>query len=767
MHIAFVEIQNFRKLKAVHVDLHPQRTLFVGANNSGKTTAMLCLGHFLVEPKRFRPNDFTLSNWFHLNQVAATWAAHDASNGPLVPKLADIEQFLPALDLWFDIQPDEVHHVTHLLPTLQWSGGLLGVRLRWEPTDIEALREEFVLAYQKADGLKKGTSGGVGHSGTSAPLWPQDLREFLDRRLLKFFSVQIYLLDPAKCKIPVNGLAAPQPLPDGSVRIKGNPLEGLIRIDEIGAQRGLGTAASLGSDERNGGKRDQRRLSEQLRLYYSRHLDPSEFPEPEDLTALAAIKQAQDQFDAKLKTSFTPALKEIEDLGYPGITDPRIVISTLLNAVDGLDHAAAVQYEVTSQVGAAVASALKLPEEYNGLGYQNLISMVFRLMSFRDDWMKVGKASLKAALEKEDPIPPLHLVLIEEPEAHLHAQVQQVFMRKAYEILRKHADLGQSNLLSTQLVVSTHSSHVAHECEFGCLRYFRRRRAKNAGEVPMSTVVNLSEVFGPQEQTPRFVARYLTATHSDLFFADAAIFVEGSAERMLVPHFIRHHFPDLYKRYLTILEVGGSHAHLFRELVEALGLTTLIITDIDAVDAATRKSQPPARGTGLVTANKTLKSWLPAESSIDNLLDLPDEKKVHVDPNEFSVCVAYQHPVKLTLVSGANEAEVLARTFEDALVFENLPFFRATKATDEVGKVREIVTQAANATDLSAAMHDLLKKISKAGFALDILFSEDPKNLHVPTYIKTGFCWLQQQLDHNEKDQIPSTVKQPTLGAAA
>jgi hypothetical protein len=283
----------------------------------------------------------------------------------------------------------------------------------------------------------------------------------------------------------------------------------------------------------------------------------------------------------------------------------------------------------------------------------------------------------------------------------------------------------------------------------------------------MSTVVNLSEVFGPQEQTPRFVARYLTATHSDLFFADAAIFVEGSAERMLVPHFIRHHFPDLYKRYLTILEVGGSHAHLFRELVEALGLTTLIITDIDAVDAATRKSQPPARGTGLVTANKTLKSWLPAESSIDNLLDLPDEKKVHVDPNEFSVCVAYQHPVKLTLVSGANEAEVLARTFEDALVFENLPFFRATKATDEVGKVREIVTQAANATDLSAAMHDLLKKISKAGFALDILFSEDPKNLHVPTYIKTGFCWLQQQLDHNEKDQIPSTVKQPTLGAAA
>jgi len=772
MHIAFVEIQNFRKLKAVRVDLHPKKTLFVGANNSGKTSAMLCLGHFLVEPRRFRPNDFTLSNWTHLNHVAATWAAHDPSNGPLAPTLADVERFMPALDLWFDIAPNEVHHVTHLLPTLQWGGGLLGVRLRWEPTDIEVLCKEFVLAYKKAEELKKSASATAGIHGSTAPLWPQDLREFLDRRLLKLFSVQTYSLDPSKCKPPVSGTAAPQPLPEGSVRIKGDPLKGLVRIDEIGAQRGLGSAASLGWDEKNGdnrGRRDQRRLSEQLRSYYSKHLDPSEFPEPEDLAALSAIKQAQDQFDAKLKASFTPALEEIEGLGYPGITDPRIVISTRLSAVDGLDHDAAVQYEVTSQVGAAVASALKLPEEYNGLGYQNLISMVFRLMSFRDDWLQVGKAGVKAAMETEDPMPPLHLVLIEEPEAHLHAQVQQVFIRKAYEILRKHQDLGESTDLSTQLVVSTHSSHVAHECEFACLRYFRRRRALSAGEVPMSTVINLSEVFGPQDQTPKFVARYLTATHSDLFFADAAVFVEGSAERMLVPHFIRHRFPDLYKRYITILEVGGSHAHLFRQLVEALGLTTLIITDIDAVDAVTRKSLPPTRGAGLVTANNTLKSWLPVKTSLDELLDLPDEEKVRIDPDEFSVRVAYQHPVKLVLAPGGNEVEIMARTFEDALVFENLAFFRATQAAGAIGKVRDVVTQSSSAADLAKAMHDLLKDISKAAFALDILFSEDPKDLQVPTYMKTGLAWLQQQLEHKEKDQTPSgpAMQPPAMDVAA
>lgn len=241
---------------------------------------------------------------------------------------------------------------------------------------------------------------------------------------------------------------------------------------------------------------------------------------------------------------------------------------------------------------------------------------------------------------------------------------------------------------------------------------------------------------------------------------------------MLVPHFIRHRFPDLYKRYITILELGGSHAHLFRQLVEVLGLTTLIITDIDAVDATTRKSLPATRGAGLATANTTLKSWLPMKTSIDELLDLPDENKVRIDPDEFSVRVAYQQPVKLVLAPSGNEAEIveiMARTFEDALVFENLPFFRATQAAGAIGKVRDVVTQSSSAADLSNAMHDLLKDISKAAFALNLLFSEDPKDLQVPTYMKTGLAWLQQQLEHKEKDQTPSgpAVQPPAMDVAA
>jgi len=49
VHIEFVEIANFRKLLSARVDLSPQTTLFVGANNSGKTSAMLALRRFLTQ----------------------------------------------------------------------------------------------------------------------------------------------------------------------------------------------------------------------------------------------------------------------------------------------------------------------------------------------------------------------------------------------------------------------------------------------------------------------------------------------------------------------------------------------------------------------------------------------------------------------------------------------------------------------------------------------------------------------------------------------
>ena len=440
-------------------------------------------------------------------------------------------------------------------------------------------------------------------------------------------------------------------------------------------------------------------MSDQLRRYWNKHLDPFENPDPKDIEALRAIEQAQQAFDERLREGFSAAIQEVEGMGYPGVSDPRLKISSRLKPVDGLNHEAAVQYVISANDENDVIE-LTLPEDSNGLGYQNLISMIFRLMSFRDAWMHVGKATTQSDSASDALIPPLHLVLIEEPEAHLHTQVQQVFIRQAYKVLQKHEKLGSSSALNTQLIVSTHSSHIAHECEFDHLRYFRRLPADEK-TIPVSCVVNLGSVFGEEIETKRFVTRYIKVTHCDLFFADAAIFVEGPAERILVPFFIQHHpeLSSLHECYITWLEIGGSHAHRFRPLIEQLGLTTLVITDLDAMDAD-RKKSVPIRDSGLKSRNPTLTSWCPEEENLDALLNMkPKDKMIWYDDLRFSVRTAYQCPVNIEFKGNRDEA--LCNTFEDALVMQNHTLFSENGGTGLWGKSKSAIEGSGNLNELS------------------------------------------------------------------
>jgi predicted ATP-dependent endonuclease of OLD family len=657
------------------------------------------------------------------------------------------------LDVWLNAEKKEAHLVQKLIPTLDWDGGRLGVRLRLEPRDGLQLQKDYLLARDEArciEDADEGAEKGEGITGqVGIVLWPRSLTDFMQRRFSSLFAVQSYILDPEKLHETLLGKAKPQALPSDPVQIGSEPFRGLIRIDEIGAQRGFGQVDGLRdfeSDRTLGGSTTTRRMSDQLRHYWSKHLDPFENPDPKDIEALRAIEKAQQAFDSRLKDGFSPAIQEVEGMGYPGVSDPRLKISTRLTPVDGLNHDAAVQYVITLQNGDDTIE-LNLPEDSNGLGYQNLISMIFRLMSFRDAWMRVGKA----VATTDALIPPLHLVLIEEPEAHLHTQVQQVFIRQAYKVLRKHDNLERSSSLNTQLVVSTHSSHIAHECKFDHLRYFRRLPAADA-YVPLSCVVNLGTVFGTDVETKRFVTRYIKATHCDLFFADAAVLVEGPAERILVPFFVSNHpeFAPLQECYITWLEIGGSHAHRLRPLIEHLGLTTLIITDLDACDTDGKKAVP-LRGKGLFTRNQTLKTWCPRTTEFDALMELKaDAKSKWYEDQRFSVRTAYQCPVEIEFKGDKTEA--LCNTLEDALVMENQDLFTAYKGTGLWAKFKAAIDASSDLEALSKAILVALNNGGKAEFALNLLELENPKKLQPPFYIRDGLNWLIEQLVQRHQD---------------
>ncbi|MEZ0219106.1 MAG: AAA family ATPase [Tardiphaga sp.] len=748
MHIEFVEIANFRKLRSTRVGFAKDKTVFVGANNSGKTSAMVALRYFLVEHERssFSLNDFTISHWPTIIEMGKAWEKAVTEDVPL-PK-PDWQSILPSLDVWIHVEGNEVHYVQKILPTLDWEGGQLGVRLRFEPKDPAELQREYLAA---RDDAKAAKGDGIAHEPISVSLWPNDLVEFLQRRVGRMFSVRAYVLDPAKCEEPEHGTAKPQLLLPDAAPLADDPFKGLIKINEISAQRGFGFETDTGLDDEDGvvSSTGTRKLSEQLRRYYNRHLDPYENPDTKDIKALQAIEEAQKAFDVRLNEGFERALKELEQLGYPGVTDPKLRISTRLRPVEGLNHEAAVRY-VIHMADATESTSLHLPEDSNGLGYQNLISMVFRLMSYRDAWMLVGKAESRAAQTKAFR-PPLHLVLIEEPEAHLHTQVQQVFIRQAYKILRNHNDLGDKPGLSTQLVVSTHSSHIAHECEFASLRYFRRVAASKK-DIPTSCVVDVARVFKSDDETRRFVTRYVKVTHCDLFFADAAVLIEGPSERILTPHFVREHeeFKDLRECYITWLEIGGSHAHRLRSLIECLALPTLIITDLDAVGQG-NKSVRPQRGANQTSRNQTLKTWCPQKAALDALLDMPEAAKTRdYKEQQFSIRVAYQAPVKITF--GGTTEEALANTLEDALLFENIDLFRIREGTGLVAKFKSAIETSKTIAELGEKLSDSLTTGSKAELALDLLEFKEASKLRPPPYIREGLLWLAGQVRERQKE---------------
>ncbi|EOW7075817.1 AAA family ATPase [Yersinia enterocolitica] len=794
MKIEYIDIQNYRKLKTCRIHLAEKETLLVGANNSGKTSAMDALIFFLdqrgktpasitsgksLSSRKLGAADFTLSNWHQLNQFGKAWAnAEEAGE-----TISDWQPLCPTLDIWLKVEKSEIHRVRHLIPTLKWDGGLLGIRMIYQPKNLEALKADFIDRFKAAEKLRitaENNDKKPHDPDKSEPrnftfsIWPGSMREYLEREVSRAFEIKSYILDPAKVNLSSDNKFRPQELAEEQLPLDFYPFKGLFKVDIIDATRGFSDPyVSTGSQ--HGGSN----LSSQMNQYYNRHLNPTDLPGDEDLDALKSIAYAQHSFDERLNDVFTNQLKEIEGLGYPGFTDPHIKLSSRVNPIDNLDHEASILFEIQKASQDTGVPLMSLSERYNGLGYKNLISMVFTMMSFRDQWMRVGKARLRMP-EEDATVEPLHLILIEEPEAHLHAQVQQVFIKKAYGVLRNHKDLGESAKFSSQLVVSTHSSYLAHEVGFEKLRYFKRKPATGSQDVPTADVIDLSCTFGSgknlQEDisdTAKFVARYLKTTHCDLFFANGIILVEGAAERILMPHFIRNNpnaNSSLDNSYISILEVGGSHAHRLESMIEVLGLPTLVITDTDAQcppiklpeDEGSANAKPrsirPKLNQGYKTGSHSIKTWLGGVDDLDTVLSMPEHKKIR-----GKVRVAFQHGIPITFKTGEAETKAYPYTFEDAIALTNPELFRNLKKP--TGMMKQMQT-ALNLGTLELCCEALYKalKYDKAEMALDLLFCTDPTELVAPAYIQEGLEWLKQALDDASRDLTPevpeTTVEQ-------
>jgi putative ATP-dependent endonuclease of OLD family len=163
--------------------------------------------------------------------------------------------------------------------------------------------------------------------------------------------------------------------------------------------------------------------------------------------------------------------------------------------------------------------SLTLEENKSGLGSLNLLFIATELL-----------------LMQTERVDSLRLLLIEEIEAHLHAQAQ----------LRLIGYL--KNQQDKQVIITTHSNILGSQIPLENLIICKADKA-----FPMD-----SKHTQLESGDYKFLQRFLDATKANLFFARGVIIVEGDAENLLIPTIAEIIEKPLHKYGVSIVNVGST-----------------------------------------------------------------------------------------------------------------------------------------------------------------------------------------------------------------
>jgi putative ATP-dependent endonuclease of OLD family len=401
----------------------------------------------------------------------------------------------------------------------------------------------------------------------------------------------------------------------------------------------------------------------------------------------------------------------------------------------------------------------KLPEHHNGLGYMNLISLIFEI--------KIQVEELKkGSLERPSDI---NLLFIEEPEAHTHPQMQYVFIKNIKDLLKDGIkkklknDEGNDIIISRELqyIVSTHSSHIVAESKFDDIKYLKKL---DKNQVVSKNLKDLEKEYidNGEEQNYRFLKQYLTLNRAELFFTDKAIFIEGDTERILLPAMMKkidNEFQEnkLLSQNISIVEVG-NYANIFEKFINFIGMKTLIITDLDSVKYDFIKNKDGSNK--IFSKGKTRKAFLTCKVSHGEKSSSPTlnyffkdsifnvlKDKTFIEKRfnkEDSIWKVNENGcLQITYQTYFNNYH--ARSFEDAFfsIPDNINFIKSNRSKFRgLKNIKFFYDNSFDAFDLASNCIE-----SKGTFAIDILLlsaHNEYKNWQIPAYIKEGLLWLKQ-----------------------
>ena len=376
-----------------------------------------------------------------------------------------------------------------------------------------------------------------------------------------------------------------------------------------------------------------------------------------------------------------------------------------------------------------------IPEGQFGLGYTNMMKIIGDLIEYIEEYPKQECQSK------------INIICIEEPEAFMHSQMQELFIKHindAFSYLLK----DMQKQINSQLIITTHSPHILNS------KIHSGNSFDNISYITIvdnfSNVVNLNDrnimekksadtdgTGGEQPQPVndlKFLKKHIKYKVSELFFSDAVIFVEGITEETLINYYIDQN-EELNRYYISVFNIDGAHGLVYHSLIKLLKVPCLIITDLDIKrdDCEKNNYTQIDKLSGRETTNKTISYYNPEKKKIENL------KNYFCKEN---ICIVFQWEAL---------ESYYATSFEEAFILTNFQNSILNKVLFSVKPqiYSEIVGAENNKENLKENSYKLQSKLStcKSDFSNNILYEiivEDntENNPKMPKYIIDGLDWI-------------------------
>lgn len=731
MKIESIHISNFRLLKDFKLDLEKTLSLVLGKNNTGKTSILTCLEKFInSESDKIKAEDFNLDYKKEIESLITSpeqiedKEEYDKTLYGIKLRLVLFydgdDNTSTIFDLMMDLEPDHNKIV-------------LGYEYSLHFNDYEEMRKEYksFLNNEKEKVAKKKN------------YLAKTFEYFFKTNQDKFFKRRWKSIDYDYD----NNIILESNFNDLEKSKLKNNLKDIINFKYIDAKRGVTN------------KDNDKTLSTQTSEIYERS-EKNDADEEKIQEFNEAIEETDEKLSEVYKDLFSETIDTVREFGGIKKEESIIKIISNLKQKELLKGNTTVVYN---------HNETDFPEQYNGLGYMNLISMIFQIKILVSEFTR----------KKDENPASINLLLIEEPEAHTHPQMQYVFIQNIANLLNKgipiEKDVNGKVIKSQpfQYIISTHSSHIVANCQdFNTIKYLKKEAIN---DIKAKNLKDLEKEYNREgeegRKNYRFLKQYLTLNRTELFFADKAIFIEGDTERILLPAMmqkidneepIAENELKLLSQNISIVEVG-AHSQIFEKFIDFIGVKSLIITDIDSFYKEQAKDKDgklkfekdkDGNNTPVMEQKKCPANHIRADKTSNSSLrhyfgktpnDLDFFKKLNFEDKILKKEIDKkwkQNALGNLLITYQTEEESYhAYSFEDVFFHINQDFIynNTFQELTDVGHNKFIKYK-----DAFKLAEKGVKK--KPGLAIDILLNSDEKfsNWQIPNYIREGLLWLRK-----------------------